>query len=116
VLGSTLKAHFMPWTAPTGLQQVAGWISLIAVPIALSTFFFPIMVVPCLIICLALGGLVVVYGVKGFHEGKRDARRTVSLLFAHAAFEGRIPLDELPPEIQEQIKIEHARLHLGDQP
>lgn len=116
MLRSVLKAHFMPWTAPAGLHQVSSWISLIAVPVALSTFFFPAMVIASLIICLAMGGLVVVYTVKGLRDLRRDRRRVVSLLLAHYAFEARLPLEMLPADVQEQIKIEHAHLHLNDQP
>lgn len=109
-----LTTMFMPWTIKNRYTRIWAYCNFATVAVAIAGFFTEALATPLLIlICLQTLALLISQ-IKFFREMRTTSRNIKNYKLVLAAIEGKIDVSELPPELQEDLKIAFATNRLKD--
>lgn len=109
-----LIQFFMPWRQTDRLYRVSGTISLITWLLTIAVLITDKAVVPMLVALALLLVMFVIMSIRGLRDSKKSTDRLVALYCAQLVDQGHVRIEDLPVDMQENVRVEYARYVLRD--
>jgi hypothetical protein len=113
----TLKRFFKPWTLESRRDQVLGVSTLVLLAVCAlyifdqALFCWPLMATLLLHSLLLVCSFWLSLRTTGFRKSYMDPRKALPHLEKYAR--GELRFDQLPPGLQDDMKVNHARVMLN---
>lgn len=107
------KHFFMPWTYTQLHSKISGCLGLAVMVCSFGMMVFDAMMIPFYISLALFVPYLIFMTIKDTIEMRRLKKESETLMATHLIVKGAVQSDDLPPHMQEEIKMSYARWKLN---